>query len=104
MIFYLRIWHKFFFALVQDSDVEEGWSITTPPEAEENFRRPERPVVQVRRQPCRGHVHHLVIVRNIFCQTRKDHLEIKIKAIFSWCAPIPRTDHARRKGFRGEQT
>ena len=73
----LGIWHQFFFALVEDADVEERGSIPASPEAKEDFRRPKRPVVKVGRQPGRGHVHHLVIVRNIFGQARKDHLQSK---------------------------
>ena len=72
----LWIGQNFFFSVVKYSDVEEGRSIPTSSVTEKDFRSSEGPVIQVGRQPGRGHLNQLVIVGNIFSQTRENHLKL----------------------------
>lgn len=82
----LWIGQNFFFSVVKYSDVEEGRSIPTSSVTEKDFRSSEGPVIQVGRQPGWGHLNQLVIVGNIFSQTRENHLKLnkwKIIMFFS---------------------
>ncbi len=71
----LRVRSNAFFAVIQDTNVEQRSSISTTAVTNQHFRRTEWPQIEVGGQPCGRLVDELIVIRYIFAQTWKNNLQ-----------------------------